>query len=78
MPLRDFDSPVCSTQDLSKPAVWLVRYLVAPVTADHDHVIELAAAEHDTDGADGIVVQVAEPELDQPEAFPACTYNVDC
>ena len=55
-----------------------MRYLVAPTTIGQVQVIDDVVREHDTDGADGIVVQVAEPELDQPEAFPACTYNVDC
>ncbi|MDE0614645.1 MAG: hypothetical protein OXI32_09555 [bacterium] len=51
--------------------------MVAPVTPDHDHVTESASAVHDTDGAPEIVVHVAEPEPDQPEAFPACTYSVN-
>ncbi|WP_419930406.1 hypothetical protein [Candidatus Poriferisocius sp.] len=39
-------------------------------------MIESSSAVHDTDGAPGIVVQVAESESDQPAAFPACTYSV--
>ncbi|WP_419930404.1 hypothetical protein [Candidatus Poriferisocius sp.] len=39
-------------------------------------MIESASAVHDTDGAPGIVVQVAGPDDDQPEVFPACTYSV--
>ena len=40
-------------------------------------MIELEVAVHDTEGAGGIVVQAAESEADQPEALPACTYNVE-
>ena len=75
-PVRDFDREACSTHPESSPAVWLVWYLVAPVTAGHDHVIELEAAVHDTDGAAGTVAHAAEPEPDQPPVLPACTYSV--
>ncbi|WP_419930405.1 hypothetical protein [Candidatus Poriferisocius sp.] len=39
-------------------------------------MIESSSAVHDTGGIAGIVVHVAEPEPDQPEVFPACTYSV--
>ena len=70
------DRSVCSAHSPTPrlpPRSNLVRYFVAPLTEAHDHVIESASAVHDTDGAAGIVVHVAESELDQPEAFPACT-----
>ena len=53
-----------------------MRYFVAPVGAFHVQVIESASAVHDTDGAAGILVQVAESEPDQPAVLPACTYSV--
>ena len=73
------DAAVCSTHGDSPkepPRSYLVWYLVAPITADHDHVIEFDVAVHDTDGAAGTVVHVAESELDQPLSLPACTCSV--
>ncbi|MDE0614644.1 MAG: hypothetical protein OXI32_09550 [bacterium] len=68
--LLAFDRPVCSDHvELSE----LVRYLVAPVTAGHDQVIEVDVDVHVTDGTAGIVVHVPESVLDQPESLPACT-----
>ena len=54
-----------------------MRYFVAPTTIGHDQLIDDAVAVHDTEGADGIVVQAAESDADQPEALPTCTYNVE-
>ena len=73
------DRPVCSDHCPTPnwpPRSNLVRYFVAPDTAGHVQVIESASAVHDTSGGDGIVVQVAESEPDQPAVLPACTYRV--
>ena len=78
-PVLTLVAPVCSTHSVcprSVPRSYLVWYLVAPVTAGQDHVIELEVAVHDTDGAGGTVVHAAESDADQPLELPACTYSV--
>ena len=74
-----FDVPICCDHCPAPswpPRSYLTRYFVAPDTADHDQVIELEPAVHDTVGPAGIVVQVAESEPDHPAELPAWTNNV--